>query len=283
MNIDKELNTYCINLNSVNRDLKVNKNPLKFTVWLNDDHGSSCINRKFTHIKFINFEHIIFPNYIQILKQKVTDSDVLYADINTLFSPLTQTINSQYSLNDNTFEICNKVINGVETSINFTVNMDITCSYEYINNNSNITINKYVPVSLDNPGNHIQYISIQPCDNKYIYSTKNGNFFKYVFPKLDKKSDLYESKKKSYAIFSDNELLELKRIYVEMLGNNCQPIIINNLDYNYSSHSYVALNEQPNYSSPSHYPRHPLNQKFQIDIFLKVGNYEQQLKTNVFT
>lgn len=278
--MEQELNIHCINLNSVNRDLRVNKNPLNFTVWLNDDHGSSSIKKRFTHIKFINFEYIVFPSCIQLLKQKMLDGNILKADIITLFSGLTQNLNEQYILNDKTYEICNKVINDNKTTYNFTINENKEISYEYINDNSIITINIYTPVLLSTPGNHIQYISIQPCDNKYIYSTKNGDFFKYVFPKLKTTSDLYTSSKKSFIQFKNNELLEMKRIYVQLLNNNCQPIIIHNLDNDYSAHGYKTLNEAVDYSSPSYYPRHPLNPKFQIDIFLKIGNYEQQLTFN---
>jgi hypothetical protein len=270
-----EINHHCINLNSINRDLNVNKNPLKFTVWMNDDHGSSSINKSFSNVKFINFEYIVFPKYIKLLKQKMKTNDALFSDIITIMAT-DPNINTQVTLNNKTYEICNKV----DTIINFTINQNKNISYEYIDNS---TINIYLPISLSTIGNEIQYISIQPCDNKYIYSTKQKNFFKYVFPKLNKTSDMFLSTKKSYVTFKDSELLELKRIYIELLDSNCEPIIINNLDHDYSAHIEKGLNIDVDYNDPSYYLRHPLNPDLQIDIFMKIGQYEQGLiKTSAF-
>lgn len=211
-----EINEHCINLNSVNRDLLANKNPLKFTVWMNDDHGTSSINKSFSNVKFINFEYIVFPQYIKLLKTKMKITNPLFIDIINM-SKNEIKVNEQITINNNTFEICNKL----NTVINFTINKNKNITYEYINDT---IINIYTPTLLSTIGNEIQYISIQPCDNKYIYSTKNKNFFKYVFPKLNKISDMFLSIKKSYVEFNKSDLLELKRIYVELLDSQCETI-----------------------------------------------------------
>jgi|SaaInlStandDraft_4_1057021.scaffolds.fasta_scaffold18923_1 hypothetical protein len=264
-----EVNNHCININSVNRDLLANRNPMKFTVWMNDDHGSSSINKSFDNIKFINFEYIVFPKYIKMLKAKMKVTNSLFTDIITVMGG-TVTVNNQITLNNKTYEICNKV----GSIVNFTIDGILTTSYEYINDT---TVNIYTPININTMGNEIQYISLQPCDNKYIYSTKNKNFFKYVFPKLNKTSDMFLSTKKSYIEFKKSELLSLKRIFVELLDSQCEPIIIDNLDYEFQSHNIKGLHEDVDYTDPSYYLRHPLNPNFQIDIFLKIGQYEQGL------
>lgn len=277
-----ELNEYCINLNSINRDISVNENPLKFTVWLNDDHRTSTLNRYFTNVKFVNFEYIIFPYYIKLTKTKMKTTNSLYNDIITIL-PSTGDVNTQTTYNSNTYEICNKVITDIST-VNFTMNSDISNSYEYINNAGTITVNIYSPIKIDSPGNHIQYISIQPCDNKYVFNTTgNSNYFRHVFPKLKKTSDLYLSTKKSYIEFKNSELLDIKKINVELLDLNCNAITISNLDYNTQTYSEIGLNETPSYTHPTYYLRHPFNPKFQIDIFLKVGCCERKvIKESVF-
>jgi len=275
----KELNSYCVNLNSINRDMTVDKNPLKFTVWMNDDHKTSTISRFFKHVKYIIFEYIIFPNYISLNKYKITTVDSLYNTIHTDIGDLNVDVNMQYTFGDNTYEICNKVINGNKTTINFTMNIDKTISYEYINNNSTIIINYYSGIATNTPGNFIQYMSIQPCDNKYIFNTKNATYFRQVFPKLVPTSDIFIAIKNSYVLFKPCELLDVKRLNIELLDLNCKPIVINNLDYDYKAHIPVGLNETVQYTDPSYYLRHPLNHNFQIDIFLKIGCYEQSAET----
>jgi len=275
MNI--ELNNYCVNLNSINRDLTIDKNPLKFTIWMNDDHNTSTVNRFFTHIKFIKFEHIVFPYYISLNKYKINESNALYNTINTNLSDLNVDVNEQYTFNNNTYEICNKVIVDNITTINFTMNGITTTSYEYINNDSTITINYYSGIQINTIGNHIQYMSIAPSDNKYIFNTKNGTYFRHVFPRLDPTSDLYTDMKLSYVKFKDSELIDVKRLNVELLDLNCKPILISNLDYNYQGHNVIGLNETRQFTDPEYYLRHPLNSKFQIDIFMNIACYEQSI------
>ena len=67
---------------------------------------------------------------------------------------------------------------------------------------------------MDTLGNRVQYLSIWPCDNTQIYSTKNTDVFKIMFPKLSKGSDLYMFTKKSSIIYPKNRLLDIKKMVI---------------------------------------------------------------------
>jgi hypothetical protein len=115
------LEKYSINFSSSDRDDTSDKSPLNFTVWLNDEKSKSNIYRSFKNIKKVNFNHIVFPSYVQIIKSKVTNTDPSYNDIVTVLSDLNANNNDQLTLGLNTYEICNVHVDGA-TYINFTIN-----------------------------------------------------------------------------------------------------------------------------------------------------------------
>jgi len=273
------LEKYSINFSSSNRDEQMDRSPLNFTVWLNDEKSKSSIYRSFKNIKKINFEHVNFPSYIQLHKFKVSDNDPSYNDIITALSTLSPVVDKQLILNSNTYEICNIFTNNM-TSINFTINGNKNICYEYINNLNVISVYKYCPISIDSAGNRIQFLSIHPCDNTQIYTTKNKNIFKYLFPKLKSGSDLYLFSRKSTIIYPDNNTLQMKKLVIKLLDLQSEPIVINNLDYSTNAYSTLMLNEEPKYSHPNYYLRHPFNPKFQLDIFMSIECFEKHLILN---
>lgn len=273
------LEKYSINFSSSDRDYISDKSPLNYTVWFNDEKSKSCIYRSFKNIKKINFEHVVFPNYVQLLKQEYLSTDASYNDIVTTLQDLSATINTQIVSSENTYEICNKLIDG-STIINFTMNGIVNESFEYIDDGANITIYKYKPVSIDSPGNRIQFLSIHPCDNTQIYTTRNKNVFRYLFPKLKHGSDLYLYTRKSSITYPDNNTLQINKLVVQLLDLNGEPLIINNLDQNFDNYTESNLNETVDYNHPNHYLRHPLNPNFQLTIFMSLECFERKLSMN---
>lgn len=273
------LEKYSISFSSSNRDDKSDKSPLNFTVWLNDEKNKSNIYRSFKNIKKVNFEHVVFPNYMQLIKTEVLNTDPSYNDIITVMSGFSSNINDQLTLGTNTYEICNAHTN-IGTHINFTINGNTLESFEHINTSGSITIYKYTPISIDSPGNRIQFLSIHPCDNTHIYSTKNKNIFRYLFPKLKSGSDLYMYTRASTITYPNGNLLQMKKLIVQLMDNQGNPMNINNLDYNYGTYSAKSLNEDSDYSHPTYYLRHPLNPHFQLDIFISIECYEKKLELN---
>ena len=49
------------------------------------------------------------------------------------------------------------------------------------------------------------------------------------------------------------------------------------MDYNFSSHIEYDLHDSKDYSHPNYYLRHPLNPRYQMDIFMRVGIYEREM------
>lgn len=273
------LEKYSINFSSSDRDHNSDKSPLNYTVWFNNEKNKSCIYRSFKNIKKINFEHVIFPNYIQLVKREYLATDISYNDIITTLQDLNATINTQIVSSENTYEICNKLIDG-STVINFTMNGVNNESFEYINDGSNVTIYKYKPISIDSPGNRIQFLSIHPCDNTQIYTTRNKNVFRYLFPKLKYGSDLYLYTRKSSIIYPDNNTLQIHKLVVQLLDLNGEPLVINNLDQNFSDYTEPKLNETVDYNHPNYYLRHPMNPNFQLTIFMSLECFERKLSMN---
>lgn len=266
------LTKYDVNFSSSDRDMLFDKSPLNFNVWFNGERSKSNIYKSFKNIKSVQLEHVTFPSYIQLNKERINESNEYYNDINNIINNDVE-INNQYTYNGNTFEICNIIEKDGITYINFTINMDTLSSYEWIKNGDNISLYKYVPITIDSVSNRIHYMSISPCDNVQIYSTKHNNFFRYMFPKMKTGSDLYLYTRKSKISYTSNNLLNMNRIIVKIMNTTGEPITIDNLDFLYSSHNDFILD----YTSPQHYIRHPLNAKYQIDIFLKVECYEKSI------
>jgi hypothetical protein len=71
---DIQIEEHDINLNSFDRDISVNSNTLNFTVWLSpgSTRSKSFLPRVFKNVKYISFEHVIFPKYIQLNKFRLT-------------------------------------------------------------------------------------------------------------------------------------------------------------------------------------------------------------------
>ena len=267
---------YSINLNSINRDVIINNSPFDFITRFDD------LRESFKKVKYISIDHITFPSFVQIIKQNIDSTDVLYNDINLMFCDLDSTINEQYEYNGNTYEICN--INVIDdcTFINFTMNENKLLSYEYVKTSSSFNIYKYIPIDLNSVANTIQYISINPLNNIMIHNTHGHNMFKYVLPKLKTDTQLYYYLKNTKTVFRDTCLQNIKKMQITILDSNSNIIKLNNIDNKCANASCTTLNEPKDYSSPSYYLRHPLNPRFQIDIFLRIGCYEQELKSSIF-
>lgn len=250
---------YCLIINSKDRNIESFKNPLDFTVLFNSE--TSNIQKIYRNVKYIGFENVILPRFIQLNKFIMSNTDTSKNILIDFFNNNQIEINKQYNVDTFSIEICN--INN--TSINFTINQNNIISYEFLIN-TNI-INIYKPVCMSSPGNNIQYILLNPCTNKYILNTKSKDIFRYVLPKLNIDSDLYLYNRKSYIVYKDSELIDMKRVTVQLLNSDHKQMVINNLDYN--------VNNNGEYSNPEYYLRHPLNPKYQIELFLNVGLYEK--------
>ena len=274
---DIQIEEFDLNLFSGDRDLDINKNPLNFIIWLNQQNSNNrkChLPRVFKNIKYINFEHIIFPKFIQLIKVSMIN-DLSY---NQIINDIANNIFTDISLNLNlintsflNYQICNvkNTLNFLQ--INFTINNRSNVIYEYTNNNNIIILDKYYGIPTNSPGNHIQYISIHPTNNKFILNTKYKSIFRPVFPKLKSNTDLYTAIKKSLIIYKNTDLLNIYKININLLDHNYNPIIINNLDYYVDNNKCSCDIGRKKYSCPCYYLRHPLNPKFQLELFIKIG------------
>lgn len=277
------LNDYSINVNSSKRDVMLNNLPTEFTIWINDYKDKSCIARSFKNVKYIAIEHIVFPNYIQMIKQILPVTDILYNDINDMMNDLSAEINYQYEYNGNSYEICNKNIKNGSTYINFTINQNKEKVFEYVKTESTYVIYTYVPISIDKIPNSVQYISLKQFDNEQIYNTHGHNMFKFILPRLKKDINLYSYLKRHITVFRDSNVQNLNKMQITLLDSNSQKIIINGFDFDYTTNKNYGLNEDKDYSSPEYYLRHPLNPRFQVDIFFRIGCYEKEIYIeNVF-
>ena len=289
---DIQIEEHDINLFSGDRDISTNTNPLKFSVWLNpgNTRTKSFLPRLFKNVKYINFEHIIFPKFIQL--NKFTTSSDISANIyssdmsnNLLSITIDSEITSLININI-TYQICNIVKTTLLTEINFTVNYDNYVIYTFIYNNQNKTyiLDKYIPVCTKS-NSAIQYICIQPTNNKFIYNTKSINIFRQVFPKLNPDSDLFYAIKKSFIVYKNTDLLNIYKFDIKLLDSNYQPIIIQNLDMNINVNSKCNCNlatEDIKYSCKCYYLRHPLYEGFQLELFLKLGVLVQELNKKTY-
>jgi len=284
---DIQIEEHDINLFSGDRDISINTNPLNFSVWLNpgNTRTKSFLPRVFKNVKYINFEHIIFPRFIQL--NKFTTSSDISANIyssdmsnNLLSITIDSDINSLIDINI-VYQICNIIKTNLVTEINFTVNYDTNVIYTFIYNNQNKSykLDKYIPVCTKS-NSAIQYICIQPTNNKFIYNTKSINIFRQVYPKLNPYSDLFYAIKKSFIVYKNTDLLNIYKFDIKLLDSNYQPIIIQNLDINADINCKCKCNieiEDVKYSCKCYYLRHPLYEGFQLELFLKLGVLVQEL------
>jgi hypothetical protein len=284
---DIQIKEHDINLNSADRDISVNLNPLNFTVWLNpgNTRTKSFLPNDFKNVKYLNFEHIIFPKFIQ-LNKFLTSSDIsanIYSsDISNNLSTITIDSNISSLIDSNiSYQICNVVKTNLTAEINFTVNynkcMIYTYKYNYIN--STYSLDKYIPI-YTKLNTYIQYICIQPTNNKFIFNTKSISVFRQVYPKLNSLSDLYFAIKKSLIVYKNTDLLNFYKFNIKLLDSNYEQIIIQNLDTNVVySNRCTCCYETSNikYSCKCYYLRHPLHDGFQIELFIKLGCLVQEL------
>lgn len=238
-----------IHLSSRDRDLIAYSDPSSFTYWL---------DYKLRNIKEVYFDHIIFPTYLGFIKQ-LDNSNTLKTDIDTLFSS-DVSLNQQYTVNSNTYEICNKT----DISISFTINAAQSPSYEYILSTS--TLVKYTPRHLTNPGNELHYININGIKHRIKHP---------IHPKLNYTSDLYQilMYEKIQYKKSDPQLFE--RMIISFTNRLNEQITFPNIDYNYST-------TNGDYSSKDYYIRHPLNDLLQYDVFIGIIGYVTNIKIDVF-
>ena len=178
---DIQIEEHDINLNSVDRDISVNSNPLNFTVWLNpgSTRSKSFLPRVFKNVKYISFEHIIFPKYNKLnmfdgsadLSANIFISDISNS-INTIVidDNIISTIDSNIS-----YQICNLTSDEISVCVNFTINFNKEISWEliYCKKTHNKILNKYLPILTSGLSNYIQHICIQPTNNKFLFNTKN--------------------------------------------------------------------------------------------------------------
>lgn len=281
---DIQIEEFNLNLNSDDRDLNVNKNPLNFTIWLNpgNTHNKSFLPRIYENVKYINFEHIIFPKLVDLNKFNALldlSANIIMNDINNNF-----TYNANHDENiakiDSdilNYQICNVQSSTNYLQINFTIDFKKKIVYEYTNTNNIIKFDKYSGLSINSPGNHIQFICIQPTNNKFIFNTKNKSVFRQIYPALKKQSDLFLAVKKSFIVYKNTDLLNIYKIDIKLLDANYEPIIIHNLDVSINPDIKCLCElDVKKYSCKCYYLRHPLNKRFQLDIFLKLGCLKQE-------
>jgi hypothetical protein len=282
-NLKKDIliDEYNININSSDRDLNYNENPLYFSVWLNQQgRDKSVLPHIFKNIKYINLEHIIFPKYIQLNKYNITNDlsfNNIKTEIGNIFISDTR-LNNLNRINTSilTYQICNVIYNNYnDFEVNFTIDYikDITYSFSYIN--SIIILNKFEPICIYTYNNYIQYLCIDPTTNYFMFNTKNKSIFMPIFPKLNKHTSLYLAIKKSLIVYNNTNLLNIYKINVKILNSNYDEIVIKNLDYTLTNNTCNCSFDNIKYSCKCYYLRHPLNSNFQIDLFIKIGSLIQ--------
>ena len=167
----------------------------------------------------------------------------------------------------------------MSVTVNFTLNGDPTVVYEYYDNMGTKIINKYAPIGMETFNNHIQYLSLENMDNKFMFSTTNKNMFKPIFPRLKTSCDKFLAARKESLVYNDDDLLNLNRLYIKIMDRCNESVIINNLDTTCNTNGCnCSPFEDPLFSCQCYYLRHPLNEKFQIDIFIKLGMYARRIK-----
>jgi len=290
---DVQIEEHDINLNSADRDISVNLNPLNFTVWLSPGttRSKSFLPRVFKNVKYISFEHIIFPKYNKLnMFDGSTDisANIYITDIsNSIYS--IKSNDDIVSMTDNniSYQICNIIISDLMINVNFTVNFCREISWELIFwKQTNIkTLNKYIPNLTTGSSNYIQHICIQPTNNKFLFNTKNISEFRPLFPKLNNTSDLFYAIRKTFVVYKNADLLNIYKFDIKLLDAAYIPIIINNLDTTISTDKkceccYPTGNIR--YSCQCYYLRHPLYFGYQVDIFLKIGTLVQELNKKIY-
>ena len=277
-----DISEYNINLNSKDRNLEKNKNPLEFTIKLSD---YECFPNVFKNVKYVNFDHIVFPYYYQLLKTSSTNNTII-SDISSIFLlnfDNYNKINTEITILNQTYQICNIFQKYNYIEVNFTINQDKYISYSFINNNNIILLYYYKGFTIKNPDNFINYISINQTENKFIYSTKNIPFYKDVYPKLKINSELYVATRKSYVVYNNSNLANFNKFTIKLFNSSFKQILIDNLDYNINYNFICNCDlETLNFSCKCYYLRHPLNKFFQIDLFLKIGCYTPDFNKEVY-
>jgi hypothetical protein len=287
-----DITEYNINLNSKDRNIKRDKNPLDFTINLNNGDDFTFFPQIYKNVKYINFDHIIFPYYYQLLKYKenYAQNDIMLNDIQSIFLlnfDNMDKIGIEIETINNSYQICNIISRYNYIEVNYTINRNKEICYNYINDNNNITISYYKGYSIKNPGNYINYISINKMENEFIYSTNNVPFFKDIYPKMKINSELYIATRKSYIIYKNSNLITINKFIIKLFDSQLKQILINNLDYDILNINNICnicncSFENINYSCKCYYLRHPLNNHFQIDIFIKIGCYTPDFNKEVF-
>jgi hypothetical protein len=65
-----DITEHNININSKDRNIKKDKNPLQFTIKLSD---YECFPNVYKNVKYLNFDNIVFPYYYQLLKYNTNE------------------------------------------------------------------------------------------------------------------------------------------------------------------------------------------------------------------
>jgi len=289
---DIQIEEYDINLNSGDRDISVNSNPLNFTVWLSpgSTRTKSFLPRVFKNVKYISFEHVIFPKYTRLNKYDgSTDisANIYITDISNSIRSLKINDDIVSSINPLvSYQICNVQTNGLNTNVNFTVNFCTKICWELVYNNQTYTkvLNKYIPSLTSGSSNYIQHICIQPTNNKFLFNTKNISEFRPLFPKINNNTDLYYAIKKTYVVYKNSDLLNIYKFDIKLLDSTYTPIQINNLDSTIpiSKCTCCFPTGDIKYSCKCYYPRHPMYYGYQIDLFLKIGTLVQELNRKTY-
>lgn len=290
---DIQVEEHDVNLCSSDRDISVNSNPLNFTVWLSpgSTRSRSFLPKVFKNVKYISFEHVIFPKYNKLnMFNGLSDpsANIFITDIsNSIYS--IQPNDDIVSMIDNniSYQICNVTNTDLKISVNFTINFckEICWELIYWKQTNNKNLNKYIPSLTTGLSNYIQHICIQPTNNKFLFNTKNISEFRPLFPRLNKNTDLYYAIKKTFVVYKNSDLLNIYKLDVKFLDSTYTPIIIENLDTTINSYNKCSCNFPTGdikYSCACYYPRHPMYFGYQVDLFLKIGTLVQELNKKTY-
>lgn len=290
---DIQIEEHDVNLCSNDRDISVNPNPLNFTVWLSpgSTRTRSFLPRLFKNVKYISFEHIIFPKYCKLnMYDGSTDgsANIFISDISNSILVLKSNDDIVSSIDTNiSYQICNVQNSDLVISVNFTVNFNKEICWEliYYKQTTNKILNKYIPSLTSGSTNYIQHICIQPTNNKFLFNTKNISEFRPLFPKLNKNTDLYYAIKKAFIVYKNTDLLNIYKFDIKLLDSTYTPIVINNLDISVSAYKKCVCNYptgEITYSCACYYLRHPMYYGYQLDLFLKIGILVQELNKKTY-
>lgn len=260
--LDEIITEYRINIDSLDRDIKVYPDPFCFTVKFNPPssgtlrtesykHGKFIaindffsgppkphIGKEFRNVKYVKLENIVLPQFSDIIEEDVSDTDTSDSDGNAQ--------NGKYILDPDSFLINDRFVALVIKELD----INRTCS------------------TLDDS------VRLDTETGKLITPPKP---FGLIFPdKLLGRVYYLGTPYYASTIYNNSNLGHLNQMTIQFYDSCGTPLKFNNL---YTFEELVKA-EQSGRPIPMSDIRHPLNKKIQVHLSFVVGVVESQINTN---